>query len=211
MEEALVHHQYSIEQLIHYRCGSCQAWWSVADRPPLRNITCPYCSAYGVSWEMKDMSNKVNLVDMVEDMYEVIIRQEEVKDYGFVSAVDLCVRQLDTLVGGQAKYAVQAGVYTPWANHYTDNPTSALAYSKCRENLEKALMLCGLEFQNGILTTQAEFNEEQAFRLAMQLAQHLVSTFAPMSVRVLVRNRDTDGAKLFERSVFVSTEKKELR
>jgi len=37
-------HQRSIEQLNHFRCGTCNKWWSVGDAPLSKKVWyCPWC------------------------------------------------------------------------------------------------------------------------------------------------------------------------
>ncbi|BDC97973.1 hypothetical protein PEPS_02540 [Persicobacter psychrovividus] len=40
-----VAHQYSIEQLYHFRCGACAQWWSIADFQIVeqKKLYCPKC------------------------------------------------------------------------------------------------------------------------------------------------------------------------
>ena len=33
----------SVEILNHFRCGSCNKWWSVADAPIKKEWFCPWC------------------------------------------------------------------------------------------------------------------------------------------------------------------------
>ncbi|OUC14017.1 MAG: hypothetical protein B0A82_14645 [Alkalinema sp. CACIAM 70d] len=43
----LPHAVVSLEHLYHYRCGACDAWWSIADRHPKlgTHVFCPECGA----------------------------------------------------------------------------------------------------------------------------------------------------------------------
>lgn len=34
---------FSIEILIHFRCPTCQKWWSIGDPSPQPTIHCPHC------------------------------------------------------------------------------------------------------------------------------------------------------------------------
>lgn len=36
-------HTYSIERLLHIRCGACAQWWSVGDGSPTGAWACPRC------------------------------------------------------------------------------------------------------------------------------------------------------------------------
>jgi len=39
-------HTFSIEKIVHFQCGKCQKWWSIADAPlkTKEDWTCPWCS-----------------------------------------------------------------------------------------------------------------------------------------------------------------------
>ena len=35
---------YTVETLVHFRCGACQGWWSIGDAPLDRTVWyCPWC------------------------------------------------------------------------------------------------------------------------------------------------------------------------
>lgn len=36
-------HTVSVETIAHYRCGTCNRWWSVANYGVARRMTCPHC------------------------------------------------------------------------------------------------------------------------------------------------------------------------
>lgn len=45
-------HTYSMETIIHFSCGQCHLWWSIADISSLcprvmNTVTCPHCGALG--------------------------------------------------------------------------------------------------------------------------------------------------------------------
>ena len=50
-------HQYSIEQLYHFRCGKCNRWWSIGDfnQHSVKLVCCPWC---GESGAISPMENK---------------------------------------------------------------------------------------------------------------------------------------------------------
>jgi hypothetical protein len=35
--------EQSIERLVHFRCGACRKWWSIADAPEQDYWYCPWC------------------------------------------------------------------------------------------------------------------------------------------------------------------------
>ena len=51
----------SLERLYHYRCGVCDAGWSVADRAPKEFVYCPDCGARQQVGQVVDGSGDVVL------------------------------------------------------------------------------------------------------------------------------------------------------
>ena len=50
-------HKYSIEYVIHYKCGACMRWWSIGDGPKTGHIYCPWC---GVKNILKGEGDELN-------------------------------------------------------------------------------------------------------------------------------------------------------
>ena len=36
----------SVEHLVHFLCGACQKWWSIADAPLPNGYYCPWCGKF---------------------------------------------------------------------------------------------------------------------------------------------------------------------
>ncbi len=34
----------SMEKLVHFQCGSCKKWWTIADAPTREEWYCPWCA-----------------------------------------------------------------------------------------------------------------------------------------------------------------------
>jgi len=43
INEKKKYHFASLERLFHFRCGSCQKWWSIGDAPKREYWYCPWC------------------------------------------------------------------------------------------------------------------------------------------------------------------------
>lgn len=39
----MIEGHYSVERLVHFRCGVCGRWWSIGDAPPREEWFCPWC------------------------------------------------------------------------------------------------------------------------------------------------------------------------
>lgn len=57
-------HTYTVERLVHYRCGSCAKWWTIGDDPlpdqdflagfgPRQTRCCPWCGHGAGAVEVK--------------------------------------------------------------------------------------------------------------------------------------------------------------
>lgn len=47
-------HEFSVEQLFHFKCGVCRMWWTISDWSGTVAVTCPHCGKKLDTKEVRD-------------------------------------------------------------------------------------------------------------------------------------------------------------
>ena len=56
--ELLPEYEWSIEELVHYRCTSCAGWWTVGNGKLNRKCYCPHCGRHLTPAQYPDAPNR---------------------------------------------------------------------------------------------------------------------------------------------------------